>query len=119
MTGFGRVKVETYDRTYGGRMNLVKATLRSDNSVFQQLDLDVGPDLVADTAANLGIDTPLDGYPAEGLGGLTTGISPLELARAYATFANGGNRIDISAVRPGDFVDGRPSVRLDDSRTGS
>jgi penicillin-binding protein 1A len=119
MTGFGRVKVETYDRTYGGRMNLVKATLLSDNSVFQQLDLDVGPDLVADTAANLGIDTPLDGYPAEGLGGLHTGVSPLELARAYATFANGGNRLDISAIRRVDFVDGRPSVRLDDPGTDS
>src|SRR3954454_15552374 len=103
MTGFGRVKVETYDRTYGGRMNLVEATLLSDNSVFQQLDLDVGPGLVADTAANLGIDTPLDGYPAEGLGGLHRGVSPLELARAYATFANGGNRLDTSAIKTVDF----------------
>jgi penicillin-binding protein 1A len=119
MTGFGRVKVETYDRTYGGRMNLVKATLRSDNTVFQQLDLDVGPDLVADTAANLGIDTPLDGYPAEGLGGLHTGVTPLELARAYATFASGGNRLDISAIRQVDFVDGRPSVRLDNPGSDS
>jgi penicillin-binding protein 1A len=119
ITGFGRVKVETYDHTYGGRMNLVKATLRSDNSVFQQLDLDVGPDLVADTAANLGIDTPLDGYPAEGLGGLHTGVTPLELARAYATFASGGKRLDISAIRQVDFVDGRPSVRLDDPGSDS
>src|SRR5205814_2891013 len=38
-TGFGPVKVKTYDGTYGGRMNLVKATLASDNTVFQQLDL--------------------------------------------------------------------------------
>jgi penicillin-binding protein 1A len=112
-TGFGRVKVQTYDRTYGGRMNLVKATLLSDNAVYQQLDLDVGPDLVADTAADLGIETPLDGYPAEGLGGLHRGVSPLELARAYATFANGGNRLDITAIERVDFVDGRASVVLD------
>jgi penicillin-binding protein 1A len=118
MTGFGRVKVETYSRTYGGRMNLVKATLASDNSVFQQLDLDVGPDLVADTAANLGIDTPLDGYPAEGLGGLHEGVSPLELARAYATFANGGNRLDISGIRTVRFADGH-SVRLDNPSSDS
>jgi penicillin-binding protein 1A len=98
-TGFGPVKVQTYDRTYGGRMNLVKATLLSDNAVYQQLDLDVGPDQVADTAANLGIETPLDGYPAEGLGGLRRGVTPLELARAYATFANGGNRLDITAIK--------------------
>jgi penicillin-binding protein 1A len=117
-TGFGRVHVQTYDRTYGGRMNLVKATLLSDNSVYQQLDLDVGPDLVADTAANLGIDTPLDGYPAEGLGGLHRGVSPLELARAYATFANGGNRLDITAIKSVDFADGH-SVSLDTAGANS
>jgi penicillin-binding protein 1A len=111
-TGFGRVHVQTYDHTYGGRMNLVKATLLSDNTVYQQLDLDVGPDLVADTAADLGIDTPMDGYPAEGLGGLHRGVTPLELARAYATFANGGNRLDISAIRRVDFLDGH-SITLD------
>src|SRR4051794_24151315 len=43
-TGYGRVHVQTYANTYGGRMNLVKATLLSDNTVYQQLDLDVGPD---------------------------------------------------------------------------
>jgi penicillin-binding protein 1A len=111
-TGFGRVRVQTYDHTYGGRMDLVKATLLSDNTVYQQLDLDVGPDLVADTAANLGIDTPLDGYPAEGLGGLHRGVSPLELARAYATFANGGNKLDITSIQRVEFLRGH-SVRLD------
>ena len=105
-TGYGRVKVQTYDHTYAGRINLVKATLLSDNSVYEQLDLDVGPDQVADTAANLGIDTPLDGYPAEGLGGLHDGVSPLELARAYSTFANGGSRLDITAIKQVDFADG-------------
>jgi len=117
-TGFGRVHVQTYDHTYGGRMNLVKATLLSDNSVYQQLDLDVGPDQVADTAADLGIDTQLDGYPAEGLGGLHRGVSPLELARAYATFANGGNRLDITAIKTVDFLEGH-SVALDNAGTDS
>src|SRR4051794_15713402 len=112
-TGFGPIHVQTYSRTYGGRMNLVDATLQSDNSVYQQLDLDVGPDQVADTAANLGIDTPLDGYPAEGLGGLHHGVTPLELARAYATFANGGNRLDMTAIKRVDFLDGH-SVALDE-----
>src|SRR5207248_6081967 len=98
-TGFGPVNVSTYSNTYGGRMNLVKATLLSDNTVYEQLDLDVGPDLVADTAANMGIDSPLDGYPAEGLGGVHSGITPLELARAYATLANGGTRLNVSAIK--------------------
>ena len=38
----------------------------------------------------MGITTKLDGYPAESLGGLTVGVSPLEMANAYATIASGG-----------------------------
>lgn len=109
-TGFGRVKVSTYDETYAGRMNLVRATLRSDNSVYQQLDLDVGPDLVADTATDLGIETPLDGLPAEGLGGLGAGVSPLELTRAYTTFASGGERLDLSSIASVDLPGGEKRV---------
>ncbi len=109
-TGFGPVHVQTYDHTYGGRMNLVKATLLSDNTVYEQLDLDVGPDVVADTAANMGIDTPLDGYPAEGLGGLHSGVTPLELTRAYATLADGGNRLDVTGVKRVVFPDRHQTV---------
>jgi penicillin-binding protein 1A len=117
-TGFGPIHVQTYDHTYAGRINLVKATLLSDNTVYQQLDLDVGPDFVADTAANLGIDTPLDGYPAEGLGGLREGVTPLELTRAYATLANGGNRLDVTAIKSVDLPDGR-KITLDQAGSDS
>ena len=84
--------MQTYDQSYGGSMNLVRATLKSDNTVFAQLDLDLGPKSVADTAKEMGITTKLDGYPAEGLGGLKRGVSPLEMANAYATLASGGIR---------------------------
>ena len=70
-------------------MNLTQATLRSDNTVYAQLDLDLGPKAVRETAKLMGITTKLDGYPAEGLGGLRLGVSPLEMANAYATLAVG------------------------------
>jgi penicillin-binding protein 1A len=38
----------------------------------------------------MGITTPLDGIPAEGIGGLRLGVTPLELTDAYATLAAGG-----------------------------
>ena len=41
-------------------------------------------------AHKLGITTHLDGFPAEGIGGLRLGVTPLEKADAYATFADGG-----------------------------
>jgi penicillin-binding protein 1A len=89
---WGPIKVQTYSHSYSGNINLVQATLQSDNTVYQQLDLDVGPAAVAQTAHDMGVTTHLDGYPAEGLGGLTLGVSPLEMANAYATIADGGWR---------------------------
>ena len=73
-------------------MSLTRATLASDNTVYAQLILDVGPKAVCETAKLLGITTKLDCYPAEGLGGLTRGVTPLEMANAYATLASGGVR---------------------------
>jgi penicillin-binding protein 1A len=102
---WGPIKVKTYDGTYGGSMNLVRATLRSDNSVYEQLALDLGPKEVAKTAKDMGITTKLDGYPAESLGGLTIGVSPLEMADAYATIASGGvwhKPIAITKIREAD-----------------
>jgi penicillin-binding protein 1A len=99
-------EVHTFGRTYGGSMNLVTATLKSDNTVYAQLDADLGPETVAQTARDMGITSPLHGYPAEGLGGLSEGVSPLEMARAYATIANGGYRMKPIVVRKVTFPNG-------------
>jgi penicillin-binding protein 1A len=91
--------IKTYGGTSGGNMNLVEATLRSDNSVYIQLALDLGPDKVADTAVDMGIRRAhVHGYPAESLGGLENGVSPLEMATAYATIASGGYRNRPTAI---------------------
>ena len=87
---WGHWEVATADEGYQGTINLQQATVSSDNTVFAQLDLDVGPASVAQTAKSLGITSPLDGIPAEGIGGLRIGVSPLEMADAYATLAAGG-----------------------------
>ena len=68
------------------------ATLASDNSVYAQLTSDLGPDKVKETARMMGIKSKLNGFCAESLGGLEDGVSPLEMASAYATIANGGYR---------------------------
>jgi len=96
---WGHWEVHTADEGYLGRVNLQQATVASDNTVFAQLDLDVGPRQVAETAHSLGIESPLDGIPAEGIGGLRIGVSPLEMASAYATLAAGGIRHDPVAIR--------------------
>src|SRR4051794_25799327 len=106
--GGGQIwKVKTYEGTYEGRVNLTKATLKSDNTVFAQLDLDLGPKAVAHTAHMMGVTTKLDGLPAEGLGGLRLGVSPLEMADAYATLASGGVHHAPIAITKVEFPDGK------------
>jgi penicillin-binding protein 1A len=97
-------EVKTYGGTSGGNMNLVQATLRSDNSVYIQLALDLGPDKVAETAVDMGIKREhVHGYPAESLGGLEEGVSPLEMATAYSTIASGGYRNRPTAITKVSF----------------
>src|SRR5260370_32807813 len=69
--------------------------------------MDVGPKEVAKTANMMGITTHLDGYPAEGLGGLRLGVSPLEMADAYATLASGGIHHKPVAIKKVEFPDGK------------
>jgi penicillin-binding protein 1A len=104
---WGHWEVHTADEGYLGRVNLQQATVASDNTVFAQLDLDVGPQRVAETAHSMGITSPLDGIPAEGIGGLRVGVSPLEMADAYATLASGGIHHAPVSIRRVEFPGGR------------
>jgi penicillin-binding protein 1A len=104
---WGHWEVSTADEGYLGRVNLQQATVASDNTVFAQLDLDVGPRQVKATAKSMGIESELDGIPAEGIGGLRIGVSPLEMADAYATLAAGGIHRDPIAIERVVFPGGR------------
>jgi penicillin-binding protein 1A len=104
---WGHWEVHTADQGYQGTVNLQQATVTSDNTVFAQLDLDVGPKAVAQTAKSMGITTQLDGIPAEGIGGLRLGVSPLELTDAYATLAAGGVHHDPVSIEKVVFPGGR------------
>jgi penicillin-binding protein 1A len=100
--------VENYEGEYLGAINVATATTYSDNSVFAQLTKLVGPASVVRTARALGISSHLQPHFAIGLG--AEPVNPLEMARAYATFANHGRRVDGStfgnAPRAVTSVDG-------------
>jgi penicillin-binding protein 1A len=102
----GHVEVKTYEGVGGGRETLRQATLKSDNSVYIQLASDLGPDKIDQTAHDLGIRTKLNGFCGETLGGLKIGVSPLEMADAYATIADGGWRNRPTIITRVDFPDG-------------
>src|SRR5436309_3732797 len=78
-----------------GSADLATATIVADNSIFAQLTRVVGPANVARTAHLMGITRRLNPYFAIGLG--ADPVSPLEMARAFSTFANAGRRVDGAA----------------------
>jgi len=81
-------QVTTYSHTYAGTISVTSATLQSDNTVYAQLTLDVGPQNVWNMATRLGVHLTQKAVPSIGLGSLS--VSPLDMAAAYATFASGG-----------------------------
>lgn len=105
--GTGEVKNFAREGSTGTRMDLTQATLKSVNTVFFQLDLDVGPENVTKTARAMGVTSKLQSYPSEGIGGLGEGVTPLEMARVYATLANRGKRTVPRAITKVVFPDGR------------
>ena len=104
--------VTNYENAYLGRVNLARAMVSSDNSVYAQLTQLVGPKSIVRTARSLGIRTELPAYFSIGLGAVA--VNPLDMARAYATIANAGKRID------GALLGDRPRVieQVEDARTG-
>ncbi|HEY1478717.1 MAG TPA: transglycosylase domain-containing protein, partial [Gaiellales bacterium] len=95
--------------SYSGTIPISEATTLSDNTVYAQLTMRVGPAAVRSEAHDMGITSPLDAIPSIGLGALHHGVSPLELSHAYATLANGGVRIggsvEFRTPLPGEEVD--------------
>ena len=80
--------VHTFENTYSGRIPLTQATLLSDNTVYARLTLDLGPKPIAELAHRMGIQSKLKPVPSIVLG--VNAVSPLDLATAYATLADGG-----------------------------
>ncbi len=112
-------EVHTYGNDYSGSESLTRATLQSDNTVYAQLTLDVGPRYVWQMAHRLGVHMSPDKPVASiGLGSLA--VSPLDMAAAYATFPALGIYAKPMAITkvilPGDHVDtssgwGKPQTK--------
>jgi penicillin-binding protein 1A len=55
----------------------------------------------------MGIEAPLESVPAEAIGGLAVGVTPLEQADGYATLADGGIHHDPTAISRVEFPNGK------------
>jgi len=90
-------KPENYEKEFYGPITLRKALAKSVNNATLQLSDEIGIQNVIRYARRLGINSPLEPYLSTALG--TSGVSLLELTRAYAVFPNGGRRLVPRFVR--------------------
>ncbi len=104
--------VHTAEESYQGVINITKATIVSDNTVFAQLAVDLGMGKFDRMAHAMGITSQLNGNPAEVIGGLKYGVSTLEMADAYATIADGGLHRSPHAIARIVFPSGR-TINID------
>ncbi|HEX8085009.1 MAG TPA: transglycosylase domain-containing protein [Solirubrobacteraceae bacterium] len=110
-------EVNNYENAYSGVTTLQSATTFSDNSVYAQVGLKVGLKDIATTARRMGIRTPVSKNCAMTLGGLKEGVTPLDMAHAYQTFATGGIKLTGSLGPPGGPVGIHSVCRMHDKST--
>jgi len=90
-----------FDHEFHGRVPLRMALEKSYNAATARLAQEVGIARVIDVARRMGIESDLPAVPSLALG--SASVSPLEVARAYATLASGGVRPEVQALE--DVVD--------------
>jgi penicillin-binding protein 1A len=91
--GVEKFVVHNDEGAYTGSNTLTAATAYSDNSIYAEVGLKVGTERIARLAHDMGITTPISTNPAMTIGGLTVGVTPLDMAHAYETIAHGGERV--------------------------
>jgi penicillin-binding protein 1A len=89
----GHFIVHNFKNTYSGTNTLLSATTYSDNSIYAQVGMKVGTKRIARMAHMMGIRSPISTNPSMIIGGLKTGVSALDMAHAYETFATGGLKV--------------------------
>ncbi len=87
---------ENYEKEFRGSITLRRALEDSVNVPFARVGLAIGPAAIVDVARRMGVESPLEAVPSLALG--ASEVSPLELARAYALLANGGERVAVRAA---------------------
>jgi penicillin-binding protein 1B len=95
-----------YEKEFRGPITLRRALEDSVNVPFVRVALALGPEAIVETAHRMGIESPLEPVPSLALG--AGEVSPLELARAYALLANGGERVAPRAAFHVTDLAGRP-----------
>lgn len=105
LSGFNDWSPENYNHSYGGKYSLAGALAQSMNIPTFSLFLMIGFDRVDRLWREMGFSWPLVNMPSLAMG--TAEASILEVAQAYAVFANGGTRITPYLIESVKAPDGR------------
>ncbi|HWC85478.1 MAG TPA: transglycosylase domain-containing protein [Solirubrobacteraceae bacterium] len=89
----GHFIVHNFQNSYSGTNTLLGATTYSDNTIYAQVGMKVGTKHIARMAHAMGIRSPISTNPSMIIGGLKVGVSALDMAHAYETFATGGVKV--------------------------
>ncbi len=114
--GSGWYSPRNYGGGYSGAMSIRSALMVSANVPAVKIGRTVGLDKVIETCRTLGIKSPMEPVTSLPLGAI--GVTPLEMAGAYATFASNGWHSDPTViVRVTDsagnvLLDNTPKPRL-------
>ena len=103
---------QNYGGGYSGPMSIRSALIQSSNVPAVKIGVKVGLDKVIDTVRSLGIKNPMQPVLSLPLG--SVGLSPLEMAGAYATFANNGWHSDATTMVR--VTDSRGNILLDNTK---
>ena len=90
-------KPHNYEEKFYGPTPLRTALIKSRNLVTIKVLKDIGIDYAADYARNLGISSPLARDLSMALG--SSGVTLLEMVKAYSTFANNGKRAEPFSIK--------------------
>src|SRR5919112_1443230 len=112
-------KVQNYDGIVRGEISLKEALWWSDNTVFADLAMNAdgrglknGPEKIADVARRCGITVDLPAHPKPSIVLGAYEMSPLDMASAYATIANGGRRVEPTAISKVVSNEGREGEKV-------
>ena len=101
-----------YGRGYNGAVTIRLALTWSLNTIATEVWSQVGGDTALWYLKQVGIDRTSEGsYPSQSLGGFTKGMTTLEMAAAYHTFATGGTYVEPFAYTQVLDSEGKEIVR--------
>ena len=103
-------KPQNYDRQFHGQVQLRTALAHSYNVATARLGIELGIDNILDKLPLFGIERRPAPFASSLLGAF--GLSPVEVSQLYQTFADGGFRTPLRAIRSIVTADGKPLQRF-------